>query len=80
MAKKIDQQKRVESLELGLRGGVICVWNGQGFEKIHDAYDYVFPNVVTKLAVRSGCSAEVMISYGCAGKWREGATQSFEVV
>ena len=75
MAKKTDQQKRLESLELGLRSGVICVLNGQGFENIHGACDYVFSNVVTRLAVRSVCSAEVMISYGCAGKWREVATQ-----
>ena len=74
-AKKTDQQKRVGSLGLGLRRGVICVWNVQGFEKIHDANGCVFSNVVTKLAVRSVCSAEVVISYGCAGKWREVATQ-----
>ena len=59
---------------------MICVWNEQDFENIHGAYGYVVSNVVTKWAVRTVCSAEGVVSFGCAGKRREVATQECELV
>jgi hypothetical protein len=68
LAKKGVQQKRMGSLKLRLRWGVICVWKGQGCENVHGAYGYVVSNAVTKLAVRSEYNAGVRISFDFAEK------------